>query len=463
MSFNINNKEIGDFDKIYYHYPTHKIYKSQYEKTIENGGYIKVAYPQQPNIINIDYAEYESGYVTKNLYISKKIHTIDSVEFDGELLIEHVSNTNGFKPLYVCIPLKTNTSSQETYIDKIITQNESSITYDINELIGEKEIKTILYESPGYLTEQYVILFTDPIVVKSSFDAFQMVDVVKDYDESYQIIIASRQYLESTTPTPNVEGFQSRSKTKTSTAYCQPIEEIEPEVQNEASLEIPLKGKYSLKDSEYEYIKTVVSFTSYFLVMVFGYLGAPSFYKQFVIDLVNDNPKLTTCMAKAGRLYSADIYICVVMIMFIYSLLSTGVKTNSKGKTTTALLVFIFFIVALLRIYFFKISPNSEFSEMIGCEQPEDGEEPDEDKPNQYVVENVQQDLAEFFTENMSTFNSIQVFGIFVFLFVITMSILFATNSSSLWFFGTLLDIYIIIYYVVKSNANKGGDDDDEE
>lgn len=463
MSFNINNKEIGDFDKIYYHYPTHKIYKSQYEKTIENGGYIKVAYPQQPNIINIDYAEYESGYVTKNLYISKKIHTIDSVEFDGELLIEHVSSTNGFKPLYVCIPLKTNTSSEETYIDKIITQNEDSITYDINELIGEKEIKTILYESPGYLTEQYVILFTDPIVVKSSFDAFQMVDVVKDYDESYQIIIASRQYLESTTPTPNVEGFQSRSKTKTSTAYCQPIEEIEPEVQNEASLEIPLKGKYSLKDSEYEYIKTVVSFTSYFLVMVFGYLGAPSFYKQFVIDLVNDNPNLTTCMAKAGRLYSADIYICVVMIMFIYSLLSTGVKTNSKGKTTTALLVFIFFIVALLRIYFFKITPNSEFSEMIGCEQPEDGEEPDEDNPNQYVVENVQQDLAEFFTENMSTFNSIQVFGIFVFLFVITMSILFATNSSSLWLFGTLLDIYIIIYYVVKSNANKGGDDDDEE
>jgi hypothetical protein len=451
MSFNINNKEIGDFDKIYYHYPTHKIYKSQYEKTIENGGYIKVAYPQQPNIINIDYAEYESGYVTKNLYISKKIHTIDSVEFDGELLIEHVSSTNGFKPLYVCIPLKTNTSSEETYIDKIITQNEDIITYDINELIGEKEIKTILYESPGYLTEQYVILFTDPIVVKSSFDAFQMVDVVKDYDESYQIIIASRQYLESTTPTPNVEGFQSRSKTKTSTAYCQPIEEIEPEVQNEASLEIPLKGKYSLKDSEYEYIKTVVSFTSYFLVMVFGYLGAPSFYKQFVIDLVNDNPNLPTCMAKAGRLYSADIYICVVMIMFIYSLLSTGVKTNSKGKTTTALLVFIFFIVALLRIYFFKITPNSEFSEMIGCEQPEDGEEPDEDNPNQYVVENVQQDLAEFFTENMSTFNSIQVFGIFVFLFVITMSILFATNSSSLW------------YYVVKSNANKGDDDDDEE
>jgi Ca2+/Na+ antiporter len=196
--------------------------------------------------------------------------------------------------------------------------------------------------------------------------------------------------------------------------------------------------------------------------MIFGYLGAPSFYKQFVIDLVNDNPKLATCMAKAGRLYSADIYICVVMIMFIYSLLSTGVKTNSKGKTTTALLVFIFFIVALLRIYFFKITPNSEFSEMIGCEQPEDGEEPDENDPNQYVVENIQQDLAEFFTENMSVFNSIQVFGIFIFLFLITMSILLATNSISLWFFGTLLDIYIIIFYVVKSNANKGGDDDEE-
>ena len=40
MSFEINN-EISDLDKIYYNYPTYKIYKTQYEKTLENGGYIK--------------------------------------------------------------------------------------------------------------------------------------------------------------------------------------------------------------------------------------------------------------------------------------------------------------------------------------------------------------------------------------------------------------------------------------
>ena len=461
MSFNIADKEIGDFDKLYYHYPTQKIYKSQYEKTIENGGYIKVAYPQQQSMINIDYAKYDSGYVTKNLYISKKIHSIDSVDFDGELLIEHVSNTNGFKPLFVCIPLKTDSNIKETHIDHLIEQKIPSIEFNINDLLGEKEIKIILYESPGYLTEQSVILFTQPIKIKHSFDSMQMVDVIKNYDESYKIIIATRQYLESNTPTPTptsaLEGFET--KTKTSTAYCQPIEEIEPEVQTQANLEIPLKGKYSLQDSEYEYIKVVVSFTSYFLVMVFGYLGAPSLYRTLIIDLVLDNTKLTNCMARAGRLYSIDIYICVIMIMFIYALLSSGVKNNSKGQTTTALLVFIFFIVSMLRIYFYKVSPDSDFAEVLGCDETPEGEEPDDSDSSQYIVDNIQQDLAEFFTENLSVFNDITVVGIFIFLFVIIFSILFATKAGSLWFFGIILDIYIVIYYVVKSKSNS----DEEE
>ena len=63
MSFNIKDKEIGDFDKIHYHYPTQKIYKNQYEKTVENGGYIKIAYSQQPNVINIDYAARTSVFL----------------------------------------------------------------------------------------------------------------------------------------------------------------------------------------------------------------------------------------------------------------------------------------------------------------------------------------------------------------------------------------------------------------
>ena len=117
------------------------------------------------------------------------------------------------------------------------------------------------------------LLFTNPIEIKSSFDDFLVVDVVKNYDETYRTILTEKLPVQNTTPTSTagVEGFRSRNKTKTSTAYCQPIDEIEPDVQNEASLEVPLKGKYSLKDSEYEYIKTVVSFTSYFLAMVFGY------------------------------------------------------------------------------------------------------------------------------------------------------------------------------------------------
>ena len=463
MSFEINN-EISDLDKIYYNYPTYKIYKTQYEKTLENGGYIKVGYAAQPNTINIDYADFDSGYVTKNMYISKKVHSIDNVDFQGEILIEHVSNTNGFRPLYICIPVRTNTKMEATDIDRIIAHEENIVEFNINDVLDNDIHKAILYESPGYLTEQHVLLFTNPIEIKSSFDDFLVVDVVKNYDETYRTILTEKLPVQNTTPTPTagVEGFRSRNKTKTSTAYCQPIDEIEPDVQNEASLEVPLKGKYSLKDSEYEYIKTVVSFTSYFLAMVFGYLGAPSLYKNLIVDLVNENENLQTCMARAGRLYSIDIYICVVMIMFVYSLLSNGVKTNSKGKTTTALLVFIFFIVSLLRIYLFKIDLKGPFPEMIQCDEYDETKEPDPENPNEYITEEIQQDFAEFASENVGLFNNVTVFGIFLFLMIITLTILFTTNAGSLWLFGILLDVYIVIFYVVKSKA-KGGDEEGEK
>jgi len=467
MSFNIKDKEIGDFDKIHYHYPKQKIYKNQYEKTVENGGYIKIAYSQQPNVINIDYADYESGYVTKNIYISKKVHTIDSMDFEGELLIEHVSNTNGFKPLYVCIPLKTNKKIKQTVLDNIISQKESIIELELNDILGKSDTKTILYDSPGYLTEQSVILFTEPIEVKSSFDSFQMVDVVKNYDESYKIIIASHQNLDTTTPTPSSlkEGFES--ETSTSTAYCQPIEEAESDIQNQANLEIPLKGKYSLQDAEYEYIKVVVSFTSYFLMMILGYLGAPSMYRYLIIDLVNENPNLKTCMARAGRLYSIDIYICAIMIMFIYALMSSGVSTNSKGQTTTALLVFILFVVSMLRIYFFKISPDSDYTELIKCvqkgEDSPENENPDDADPKEYDVENIKQDLFDFLSENVGELSTVFTGFILIAFFVVSTIVLIATKSGSFWFFGLLFDIYITIFYIVKAKLLNDKEDQTEE
>ena len=127
----------------------------------------------------------------------------------------------------------------------------------------------------------------------------------------------------------------------------------------------------------------------------FGYLGAPYLYRTLIIDLVLDNTKLTSCMARAGRLYSIDIYICVIMIMFIYELLSNGMKNNSKDQTTSALLVFIFFIVSMLRIYFYKVSPDRDYAEVLGCDEIPEGEEPHESKSSQYIVDNIQQLLLQ--------------------------------------------------------------------
>ena len=98
---------------------------------------------------------------------------------------------------------------------------------------------------------------------------------------------------------------------------------------------------------------------------------------------------------------------------------------------------------------------------MIQCDEYDETKEPDPDNPNEYITEEIQQDFAEFASENVGLFNNVTVFGIFLFLMIITLTILFTTNAGSLWLFGILLDVYIVIFYVVKSKAS--GDEEGEE
>ena len=112
MEFDLNNTVKNT--SIQYNYENTTFYKNQFEKTLENGGYIKIPYPSKSNTPNITSNTLLKGeYVTKNLYIVKKIHNIKDTPFDGELVIEHKSLTNNEKTLYVCFLLKSSKSKTE--------------------------------------------------------------------------------------------------------------------------------------------------------------------------------------------------------------------------------------------------------------------------------------------------------------------------------------------------------------
>jgi len=111
------NKNIDNSDKVQYNYYPTQFYKTQFQDRIDKSGFIKIPYSSKPNQPNI--AVFGSGYVTKNLYITAPIHRVGNMEYDAELIIEHLPLTNLTDPLYTCFLLKTSVGLR-TDIDKLV-------------------------------------------------------------------------------------------------------------------------------------------------------------------------------------------------------------------------------------------------------------------------------------------------------------------------------------------------------
>jgi hypothetical protein len=148
-------------ENINYNYYSTTFYKNQYEKTIQHGGYIKLPYPSHPNKPNIVSSVFPDHYVTTHLYILKKIHSIHGINYDGELVIEHISTTNSNQRLYTCLLLKSSPTSSFTKIDDLISKEEvaastsatSAVTIDLNDFFMMESIKEAILYDTNYTNE----------------------------------------------------------------------------------------------------------------------------------------------------------------------------------------------------------------------------------------------------------------------------------------------------------------------
>ena len=57
---------------------------------------------------------------------------------------------------------------EATDIDRIIAHEENTVEFNINDVLDNDIHKAILYESPGYLTEQIWVGYCSLILLKSS-------------------------------------------------------------------------------------------------------------------------------------------------------------------------------------------------------------------------------------------------------------------------------------------------------
>jgi len=344
MSFNLD-KPVSE-TTINYYYTDYTFYLQEKDKT----NIKQVFLSKEPNISS---SSFSSNYKSTNLYISKKIHQIEGVDFDGELMIEHIPITNGFSKFYLCIPLRT---SKGTYskIDDLI-HKQTAMTLNLNSIIPPFS-NAILYDSTilpmkTFLSDQ-VLLLTQPIFVGTDFTDMDKANLFQVYSSDYQLI-SFTQYKE-----PIIEGL---TEVDTKNMYCQPIDVNDQTETDVPSITIPIHGADAKAESTNVIMGLVNNFTIFFIVLLGLWFIVPFGYNLFLVDHINiAQLNLDLSMKqKAGRLSASDTLISMFLLILSVSFIYTGTAGSNTNFTVVGFFMFISFIIIFLRIQYMKQFENT--------------------------------------------------------------------------------------------------------
>jgi len=358
MSFNISDSSRITKDKsVICNYYDCSIYLNQYERTPNNGGYIKIPFFTPENIVRPN-AFFISGeptikYISNSLQIYKKTHNINDIDYDGELVIENNQITNGDTKIYICFPLKTYPNQKPNEIDNIIKKSEVmnsgelSMTINLNKMFDKLQ-KYIFYKSGNNI----VVVFTQPIKVQSSFDKkYVECSLFSKFENNYNILqnVPGKEGMQNI-----VEGYEEMD--------CQPIDIETGQVVQEAPYLTFLKTG---SDSQNKTVNLMFSMLIFVIIFCVAFFGAPAAYKQIFINTKAD-----------GGLEDTDLTYTVVFCVF-YLLWCIGMGVGAiwdTGAGITAVTFLILFGMSVLTIYgrtyfdkeYFKGAFNFDFDKFTG-------------------------------------------------------------------------------------------------
>lgn len=347
MSFDIlDSTKTNNRNTITHNYYSTQIYLNQFHRTIKTDGHIQIPFVSnrpEPNIVS---DLFPLQYTTLNLYITKSHNLIKDTSYNAELVIEHDPTTNNDSThLYTCFLLKTVSEQVNSPIDKIINPptDVPSISLTMNELINNQSNRIYYKDKKG----NRVIIYTSPLSVNSTFNESlgePNTPLFETKSTNYSVILPTTQESAST---PVKEGFVEGL---TKTAFCQPIDMVDPDLTIEPELSIPLVGKYTPSDATNSATRTAINFMAFVIVLGFTYIITPIIYDSYIVGLIE-----YTGQRKMDRLRSIDIYTCGVFIYIIFSLITRGIQNRSTNLTLIGFFIGLFFIISIAIVQFKKL------------------------------------------------------------------------------------------------------------
>lgn len=395
MSFDTTQK-LESIDTVQYNYHPTTFYKTQYQDTIKNSGYIKIPYPSKSNQPNI--AIFGKGYVTTALYIVKPTHLIKNTYYNAELIIEHRSLTNYNEPLYTCFLLKSLNTQPLTTIDKIIESKDDTVL-DLNSMMGSQT--TIHFEN-NMLKSAHIIIFTKPIFINTVFEGGLKPGVLlSPYVDEYSILNAepilgnkgkiiegmdnAMPDVSSMSPTmPDMKSMSNNAENTEDTTrpsnslpegsipsdpsvsiagYCQPIDETDPTIAKTAGIVIPINSEISNNKAADTTIKTLLNFVGFFVLILAAAFISPVAHRILIVELILDNEDFTA-QRKLNRTNAADVYTSTLLFAFSIAFINYGIINNTSMATIIGFYVFIFTMASIMILQYNRIfSPATYLSQ----------------------------------------------------------------------------------------------------
>jgi hypothetical protein len=365
---------IDSSQKVIYNYYDTTIYLNQFEKIPEKGGYIKLPFTNSKSILqpNLIHSPSQNKYYVENLYIFRKSNSssINDIDYDGELVIEHSPITNGLNKVYTRIPLKTQTNIDEMNdLDKIINESLnqtpvlSTIILNLNHLLIHH--RTCLVNK-----SHSVFIIREPILIRSSLSVFSNA-AIDDYFPNYRsddFTLIQILSIETSVPEDTVEGFSDREKKRKKDKDQRNNEqtnkmkigndlyiECKPTGASKETIEmynLPVNGAISSNLGKIGTMNTTQNFFVFAIMIGLAVIVSPFLYKNFIIPFITTSG--IDAKVQGVNLNGLDVILSILIAGFTIGLSILGMNTHNSTQTSIGIILFIYFTISFGVIYGLK-------------------------------------------------------------------------------------------------------------
>ncbi len=209
------------------------------------------------------------NYKASQLGIYGKLHKINGVSYDGELVIKNIPTTNtGINPpIYMCFLLSSNSGNTPTDIDNKIIHASGNTTQSITIATDSANAKYIVYKTTDSIgTPSIVAIFITPIQIKGPVSGYSA--ICEWFGSSPTTSNSDYSILQNTVDGDWMECDYVPIDSEQVTTYSLPIQ------------------SHIIKDaSSMDSLRTIIMFVVFFIICVFSYILIPVIYLAVIAKL----------------------------------------------------------------------------------------------------------------------------------------------------------------------------------